>query len=55
MARAVATSVRLPTIDTLIAATAERHRVVIVTRNLRDFDFASVVPLSPWEARIPSS
>ena len=54
-ARAAAASAQLPTIDTLIAATAERHRVVIVTRNLRDFDFASVVPLSPWEARIPSS
>jgi predicted nucleic acid-binding protein len=55
MSRAAATSVRLPTIDTLIAATAERYGMVVATRNLRDFAFAAVAAVSPWEARNPNS
>jgi toxin FitB len=54
-ARAAAASVRLPTIDTLIAATAERHGMVVATRNLRDFAFTTVAAVSPWEARYPTS
>jgi len=50
-ARGAAASVRLPTIDTLIAATAERHGMVVATRNLHDFVFAGVAAVSPWEAR----
>ena len=50
MARGAAASVRLPTIDTLIAATAERHGMVVATRNLRDFAFAAVAAVSPWGA-----
>jgi predicted nucleic acid-binding protein len=50
-ARGAAASVRLPTIDTLIAATAERHGMVVVARNLRDFVFAGVAAVSPWEVR----
>jgi predicted nucleic acid-binding protein len=46
---------RLPTVDTLIAATAERHGMVVVTRYLRDFAFAAVAAVSPWEARNPTS
>jgi toxin FitB len=49
-ARAAAASVRLPTIDTLIAATAERHGMVVATRNLRDFAFTTVAAVSPWDA-----
>ena len=48
-ARGAAAAVRLPTIDTLIAATAERHGMVVATRNLRDFAFAAVAAVSPWE------
>jgi hypothetical protein len=55
MARGAAASVRLPSIDTLIAATAERHGMVVVTRNLRDFAYALVASVSPWEARASSS
>jgi predicted nucleic acid-binding protein len=55
MARGAAASVRLPSIDTLIAATAERHGMVVVTRNLRDFAYALVACVSPWEAQASSS
>lgn len=55
MARGAAASVWLPTIDTLIAATAERHGMVIATRNLRDFALAAVAAVSPWEAGNPTS
>ena len=54
MARGAAASVRLPTIDTLIAATAERHGMVVATRNLRDFVFAGVAAVSPWDAGNPN-
>ena len=50
MVRGAAASVRLPTIDTLIAATAERHGMVVATRNLRDFAFAAAAAVSPWVA-----
>ena len=50
MARGAAGSVRLPSIDTLIAATAERHGMVIATRNLSDFAFTAVAVVSPWVA-----
>ena len=54
-ARGAAASVRLPTVDTLIAATAERYGMVVATRNLRDFAFAAAAAVSPWEARNPTS
>jgi predicted nucleic acid-binding protein len=54
MARGASASVRLPTIDTLIAATAERHGMVIATRNLRDFAFAAVAAVDPWNAKKPT-
>jgi predicted nucleic acid-binding protein len=54
MARGASASVRLPTIDTLIAATAERHGMVIATRNLRDFTFAAVAAVDPWNAKKPT-
>ena len=50
MALGAAASVRLPTIDTLIAATAERHGLVIATRDLRDFAYAAMATVSPWDA-----
>lgn len=35
--------------DGLIAATAAEHGLVIVTRNVRDFDGLGVAVLNPWE------
>lgn len=36
--------------DTLIAATALVHDLVLVTRNVADFDDIGVTVLNPWEA-----
>lgn len=55
MARGAAAGVRLPTMDALLAATAERHGLVMATRNVRDFDRAGVAVVNPWDARPPSS
>jgi toxin FitB len=38
----------LPAIDSLLAATALHHDLVLVTRNLRDFSFAGLGVHSPW-------
>jgi predicted nucleic acid-binding protein len=48
MARGFAVSVRLPVMDTLLAATAEHHGMTMVTRNTRDFARADVATLDPW-------
>jgi len=50
MARAAAVSLRLPVMDTLLAATAEHHGMTMVTRNVRDFARAGVATLDPWSA-----
>ncbi|WP_457584649.1 PIN domain-containing protein [Ensifer canadensis] len=36
--------------DTLIAATALVHDMVVVTRNVRDFEGTGVVVVDPWQA-----
>jgi predicted nucleic acid-binding protein len=38
----------LPTIDSLIAATAIAHGLTIVTRNVRDFESTGAATLNPW-------
>jgi predicted nucleic acid-binding protein len=38
----------LPTLDSLIAATALANDLTVVTRNVRDFAAAGVVCLNPW-------
>jgi toxin FitB len=48
MARGAAASLSLPSIDTLIAATAEHHGMVVVTRNSRDFAHATIAAVNPW-------
>jgi predicted nucleic acid-binding protein len=37
-------------IDSLIAATALRHRLTIVTRNVSDFAFDGIDNVNPWKA-----
>jgi predicted nucleic acid-binding protein len=36
--------------DGLIAATALEHGLVVVTRNVRDYEGLGVTLLNPWEA-----
>ena len=38
----------LPAIDSLLAATASQHGLILVTRNLRDVQGLGVQILSPW-------
>ncbi len=40
----------LPVVDTLIAATALRHGLTLVTRNVRDVEATGVRLLDPWRA-----
>lgn len=41
----------VPAIDGLMAATALRHRLTVVTRNVRDFEVTGAELLDPWNAR----
>ncbi|HWO99217.1 MAG TPA: type II toxin-antitoxin system VapC family toxin [Methylococcus sp.] len=40
----------LPTIDSLLAATALEHGLILVTRNLGDFDLPGIRVINPWGA-----
>ena len=39
----------LPLMDSLITATALQHSMIIVTRNISDFEFFGVQLTNPWE------
>ena len=39
---------KLPVIDTLIAATALTHDLILVTRNIRDVSATGVETINPW-------
>lgn len=43
-----AKGVKLPIMDSLIAATAYEYQLTIVTRNVTDFNFSTVKVFSPW-------
>ena len=38
-----------PALDSLLEATALEHDLILVTRNVRNFQHSSVTILSPWE------
>ncbi len=40
----------LPAIDSLLAATALTHDLILVTRNVRDFQFSGLTVTDPWGA-----
>ncbi|HEY6348951.1 MAG TPA: PIN domain-containing protein [Candidatus Angelobacter sp.] len=40
----------LPTVDSLIAATALAHDLTIVTRNVRDFQYTGASTINPWQS-----
>jgi len=40
----------LPAIDSLLAATALEHDLVLVTRNTKDFESLGVSLINPWDA-----
>jgi toxin FitB len=49
MARAQRQGIGLSAMDSFFAATAEVHRLTLVTRNIRDFTALGVRLLSPWD------
>jgi toxin FitB len=49
MARAQRQGIGLSAMDPFFAATAEVHRLTLVTRNIRDFTALGVRLLSPWD------
>jgi toxin FitB len=40
-----------PMRDSLIAATAAAHSMIVVTRNVSDFDLPNVTVLNPWDSK----
>jgi len=38
-----------PSFDSLIEATALHHQLILVTRNVKNFQYSSVTILNPWE------
>lgn len=39
----------LPVIDSLLAATCIEYKLIVVTRNVKDFECCGVVCLNPWK------
>lgn len=49
-AQAQAKGITLPVVDSLLAATALRHNLTVVTRNVADFSIVGLNVINPWEA-----
>ncbi|HZO55587.1 MAG TPA: type II toxin-antitoxin system VapC family toxin [Bryobacteraceae bacterium] len=49
VAHGVRTGRPLPTVDSLLAATALAHDLIIVTRNTKDFQGVGVGTINPWD------
>lgn len=43
--------INLPIVDSLIAATAIHHELVVVTENVADFEHTGVVIVNPWDSK----
>jgi toxin FitB len=43
----------VPAIDSLLAATALHHDLRLVTRNIKDFDYAGLEVINPWATVVP--
>ncbi len=43
----------VPTVDSLLAATALHHELRLVTRNARDFDYPGLEVINPWQNAKP--
>ncbi len=39
----------VPTVDSLLAATALHHELRLVTRNVKDFDYPGLEVINPWQ------
>jgi predicted nucleic acid-binding protein len=50
VARMEADGQQIPAIDSLLAATAAQHGLVMATRNVRDFKPTGISIINPWEA-----
>jgi len=48
-ARAKKNGLTLPVVDGLIAATAEAHQMILVTRNTDDVETTGISILNPWQ------
>jgi toxin FitB len=53
VARSKKAGSEIEAIDGLIAATAERHRLTLVTRNISDFAALALPVFDPWHAAAP--
>lgn len=42
--------INIPVMDSLIAATALQHELIIVTENSADFNLANLFTINPWKA-----
>jgi len=51
MGRAQKAGATLGAMDAFIAATAEAHRLTLVTRNTRDFAIVGIPLLNPWDRK----
>lgn len=53
IARAEQAGHQLEAVDALLAATSERHKLTLVTRNVSDFATTGVQIVNPWQATAP--